>query len=111
MTDGRSPPQFAEVGIAMLPYLVRKVHALRERVLEPEQARLESMVGPPGAWQATARFQLAFLRRMGLRPSHRVLDIGCGPLRGGLPLIRYLDRGRYTGIEVRGEALAEAAER
>jgi len=44
---------------------------------------------------------------MGLQPVHYLLDIGCGTLRGGIPLIRYLQDGHYVGIEVRAKVLDE----
>jgi SAM-dependent methyltransferase len=53
------------------------------------------------------RFQIDFLRGQGLRPHHRLLDLSCGTLRGGIPLIDYLDAGHYTGLEVRIDVLAE----
>lgn len=53
-------------------------------------------------------FQIDFLRARGLRPDQRVLDIGCGSLRGGIALIQYLDAGGYTGVDVRAEVLQEA---
>jgi SAM-dependent methyltransferase len=56
------------------------------------------------------RFQIAFLRSQGLRPEHRLLDLGCGTLRGGIPIIEYLEARRYTGIEVRADVLALARE-
>jgi SAM-dependent methyltransferase len=45
------------------------------------------------------RSHLENLRRHGLLPHHTLLDIGCGALRGGLDLIRYLDRGHYWGTD------------
>lgn len=45
---------------------------------------------------------------MGLRPEHCLLDIGFGTLRGGLPLIEYLDEGHYFGVEVRESVLHES---
>ncbi len=39
------------------------------------------MVG--GMWEEIGRLQFEFLRARGLKPSHRLLDIGCGSLRGG----------------------------
>jgi SAM-dependent methyltransferase len=66
------------------------------------------MVGPPGVWKESQAFQLDFLRTMGLTPEHTVLDIGCGPLRGGIVLIEYLDPEKYVGFDVRPEVVAEA---
>ncbi len=51
---------------------------------------------------ATARTEL--LTR-GLRPEHRVLDIGSGPGNLAIGLIDYL-RGTYDGIEIHPEAVA-----
>jgi len=83
--------------------------------LEPERMKrakrereLEEVMGFDGQFRAHRDFEFALLRRMGLRPSHRVLDVGCGPLTLGVPLIGYLDRGRYTGIDIRSHALSEA---
>jgi SAM-dependent methyltransferase len=53
-------------------------------------------------------FQIDFVRARGLLPHHRFLDLGCGTLRGGLPVIAYLEPGHYHGIDVRPEALDEA---
>lgn len=65
------------------------------------------LVGPPEIWELKRRFQIEFLTAHGLLPEHRLLDIGCGVLRGGIPLIEYLDTGNYAGIEARAHALAE----
>jgi len=52
-------------------------------------------------------FQFQFLRGAGLKPHHYLLDLGCGTLRGGIPLIDYLQTGHYFGTEVRPEVLVE----
>lgn len=70
--------------------------------------RRHARVGPPHLWQMKRAFQLDFLQRMGLERGQRLLDIGCGTLRGGLPLIEFLEPGHYSGVEVRAEVLAEA---
>lgn len=67
-----------------------------------------SMVGSGKLWKGKRNFQITFLRDHGLKPSDTFLDIGCGTLRGGLPVIEMLDRGHYTGIEVRPNILEEA---
>ncbi|MEO8748740.1 MAG: class I SAM-dependent methyltransferase [Rhodanobacter sp.] len=66
------------------------------------------LVGRPDLWQMKRAFQIDFLRRRGLQPTHRVLDIGCGSLRGGAALIAYLEPQGYCGIDVRESVLAEA---
>ena len=47
--------------------------------------------------------QLAYLQQAGMRPSSKVVDLGCGVLRGGYRLIHYLDPGNYHGIEPQEE--------
>jgi SAM-dependent methyltransferase len=64
-----------------------------------------------GLWDEVGWLQLAFLRGQGLRRDHRLLDIGCGALRGGVHLIRYLYWDRYTGVDKEPELLRIGAER
>jgi SAM-dependent methyltransferase len=65
------------------------------------------LAGPVEFWKMKRDFQMVFLRSQGLQPEHRLLDIGCGTLRGGIPIIDYLDCSHYYGIEVRPSVLAE----
>jgi len=44
---------------------------------------------------------------MGLQPKDYLLDLGCGTLRGSIPIIRYLEKKHYCGIEVRSDVLEE----
>jgi SAM-dependent methyltransferase len=55
-----------------------------------------------GDFQAIGREFLGhFLDPGGLRPGHRVLDVGCGIGRMAVPLTQYLDReGSYDGFDV-----------
>lgn len=50
-------------------------------------------------WEERGLFQLHFLKEQGLKPEHRLLDIGCGPIRAGQHLIKYLDNGNYYGVD------------
>lgn len=63
-----------------------------------------------GLWEEVGALQFAYLKGRGLLPSHRLLDIGCGALRGGLHFIRYLDTGNYYGMDVNA-SLIEAGRR
>jgi hypothetical protein len=53
-----------------------------------------------GFWDEIGQLQVDFLVAQGLKPHHRLLDIGCGSLRGGVKLIRYLDAGHYAGVDL-----------
>lgn len=73
-----------------------------------EALRRHSLVGPANLWELKRNFQVSFLRRSGLEPEHFLLDLGCGTLRGGIPLIELLHPGHYFGIDKRAEVLVEA---
>ncbi len=73
------------------------------------KGRHRDIVG--GRWDETGRAQMAVLQAAGLRPHHRLLDIGCGSLRLGHMAVPYLDPGHYWGTDAslalmqRGHAL------
>jgi SAM-dependent methyltransferase len=77
------------------------------RIRDPESFKRHAMVGPAQHWKAMREFQIDFLKRQGLQPTDTFVDIGCGTLRGGIPVIEYLGEGNYTGLDVRDEALEE----
>lgn len=59
-------------------------------------------------WLALGRMQFDYLVGHGLRPGHRMLDIGCGNLRGGWRFIDHLDAGDYYGIDISPDILISA---
>lgn len=59
-------------------------------------------------WEEMGRLQFDFIKKQGLKPESRFLDIGCGSLRGGVHFIRYLNSGNYFGID-RSRYLLDAA--
>lgn len=61
------------------------------------------MVG--GWWERNGRLQLDFLTARGLEPQHRLLDVGCGALRGGRQFVSYLDAGNYYGYDISHEII------
>jgi len=74
--------------------------------IDPKQKR-HALVGTPEIWRMVRDFQIKFLKEMGLMPEDYLLDIGCGTLRGGIPIIRYLEKRHYYGIEIRPDVLEE----
>lgn len=78
----------------------RRLYSLRSLVPGwRRRHQLEVMVGPLGFWNQLQDYQLRVVTGLGLRPDHSMLDIGCGPLQGGIAFIRYLNAGRYVGVD------------
>ena len=50
-------------------------------------------------WKFSGNAQFLTLLRMGLKPHHRVLEIGCGTFNLGRYLIPYLDTQKYVCVE------------
>jgi SAM-dependent methyltransferase len=59
-------------------------------------------VGDPGSWSARGERIVEFLKDAGMTHQSRVLEIGCGNLSQGKPLIAFLAPGHYAGIEPAG---------
>ena len=66
------------------------------------------LVGAPKNWKMKQDFQIKFLIEQGLDENDKFLDIGCGTLRGGIPIINHLNEGNYYGIDVRSNVIDEA---
>lgn len=63
-----------------------------------------------GLWDELGMLQFEFLKAQGLTPASRLLDIGCGALRGGVHFVRHLDAGNYFGMDINA-SLIEAGRR
>jgi cyclopropane fatty-acyl-phospholipid synthase-like methyltransferase len=75
---------------------------------EMDRGAHRSMVG--ALWEEVGLLQFEFLRSQGLESRHRLLDVGCGAMRGGVHFARYLDRGNYFGLDANA-SLIEAGRR
>jgi SAM-dependent methyltransferase len=69
------------------------------RQLRPGSRHYTAYVGPPKQYDFMGATQFRLLTSLGLRETHKVLDLGCGSLRAGRLLIPYLLPERYFGIE------------
>jgi SAM-dependent methyltransferase len=75
---------------AGIPNDADRIHAMGHR----------DFVGGNGPyWEALGQLQYDYLLAAGLKPHHVFLDIACGSLRGGRHFIRYLEPGRYLGVD------------
>lgn len=59
----------------------------------------KSFVGPRNLYEIIGITQFALLSFYGLKPTDKVLDIGCGSLRLGKYLMQFLKKNNYFGIE------------
>ena len=74
-------------------------------IAERELHTLEDHMGFRGQLTEHRRFQIDELKKLGLEPSNNVLEIGCGPLTAGIPVIQYLNADHYVGVDVRSNVL------
>ena len=79
------------------------LHAYREHTDIRVEHDPHAAIG--GMWDAIGKLQCEFLKRNGLKRHHKLLDIGCGTLRGGRHLIDYLDAMNYTGTDISERAI------
>ena len=64
-----------------------------------------------GGWgTGIGKLQFDFLKEQGMSPDDRLLDLGCGTLRGGRFSIAYLKRGNYTGMDLSEKAIDQGKE-
>jgi SAM-dependent methyltransferase len=69
------------------------------QIAEQLLAEVNFTGGPTAQFEAVGRETLVALLECGILPHHNLLDFGCGALRLGWWLIRFMDEGRYFGIE------------
>lgn len=56
-------------------------------------------IGPPNKYDLVSALQFNLMVKHGLRENHKLLDIGCGSLRGGRLFIVYLLENNFFGVE------------
>lgn len=72
------------------------------------QADPKWAIGRGDEWESHGFLQLQFLIHHGLKPEHKLLDVGCGPGRAARRFVPYLNPGRYWGADISSECLAHA---
>ena len=87
--------------------MFRKILNKVRKVFQSNKEKRHELVGPGKLWKMKREFQINFLKKEKLEEDHYFLDLGCGTLRGGIPLIDFLECGHYYGVERRDEVLDE----
>lgn len=75
-----------------------------------ETTGYQAAVGAGENWEAHGRLQRDFLVSQGLKPHHRLLDIGCGTGRLARQVVPYLEREGYYGVDIAEAAIIAAGE-
>lgn len=91
----------------MFTTMLRAIRFQIKRLLLDSRARRHIYVGGTEDWQVVRDMQIQLLKGHGLLQQHVLLDMGCGTLRGGIPIIEYLEPGHYHGFEPRAKVLTE----
>lgn len=70
----------------------------------------KAFVGNPDNYDKIGKIVFNLLLKYGLKPEHKLLDIGCGSLRVGKFIINYLNQSNYYGIDANNWLIVEALE-
>ena len=68
----------------------------------------QAAVGAGDNWDAHGELQRDFLLSQGLKPRHRLLDIGCGTGRLARKVVPYLSPSKYHGVDIAEAAIVAA---
>jgi SAM-dependent methyltransferase len=72
------------------------------------QADPKWAIGRGDEWESHGIMQRDFLIEQGMKPHHRLLDVGCGPGRGARRFVPYLLSAKYTGVDISQKCLEHA---
>jgi SAM-dependent methyltransferase len=116
--------QFRQHVYLPIKYVVRKLYYYRglrrliylpEELLDKTLGRRDPLIPPkwmiligPGDFTAIGNEFLRYFTELGgLKPSHSVLDVGCGIGRMAIPLTRFLnEQGSYEGFDIVPDGIA-----
>jgi SAM-dependent methyltransferase len=73
--------------------------------LRIERTGHQAAIGGGDNWDEHGTLQRDFLISQGLKPEHRLLDIGCGTGRLARKAVPYLDIGKYCGVDISQAAI------
>lgn len=59
-----------------------------------------------GMWNEIGKLQFEYLKDKGLNPEDKLLDVGCGSLRGGVHFVSYMMAKHYYGFDLNMSLIA-----
>jgi 2-polyprenyl-3-methyl-5-hydroxy-6-metoxy-1,4-benzoquinol methylase len=75
-----------------------------------ETTGYQAAIGGGDNWDEHGTLQRDFLISQGLKPEHKLLDIGCGTGRLARKVVPYLGRQRYLGVDISQAAIDAACQ-
>jgi len=84
------------------------VNSYERQLTASEIAAGEHRILVGGLWEEIGQLQFDFMKTQGLLPGHKLVDVGCGAMRGGVHFVNYLNKGNYFGFDI-NESLINAA--
>ena len=90
------------------PMTEQTVNAYGRQLTASEIAAKEHRAFVGGLWEEVGQIQFEFMKSQGLLPEHKLVDVGCGAMRGGIHFVKYLDKGNYFGLDINA-SLIDAA--
>lgn len=75
--------------------------------LEYDRLSIDSSFKPHYGKYPFGLWQFKFLKSVGLKKHNKILDVGCGDLREGVPLINFLEPEKYFGLDQSQSAISQ----
>jgi SAM-dependent methyltransferase len=91
-SDERDEPQ-------LLNLPKKLVNRIRRHFRPPVPEGLEDPDRYVATDKVSGQLQFELLKREGITPRSKLLEIGCGNLHGAVPVIEFLERGHYVGVD------------